>query len=181
MIVCGNVEFVTGRVVGVERAGGRVGGVEIRMGGEGAVVVVPAALVVGVFDLTVSICTKLINVSIDCTGPSRSALRWLQQPSPPRGPTRPSFSNLKQTYDAKMHYTTCEFRLTPNCSDILPHDSASQGGNYYVFQPSAGREKKSWGVARMDVDHRTRLPPTYYKMLIFGEGSYDPLWGLGLP
>ncbi|KIY72510.1 hypothetical protein CYLTODRAFT_367537 [Cylindrobasidium torrendii FP15055 ss-10] len=73
----------------------------------------------------------------DCTGTAQGSLKWLPQ----AGFTE---EIKKDTYDAKMRYTTFTFKITPELGAKLPVPGGfyRQGGGYLVSNPDARTDNK---------------------------------------
>ncbi|KZS94231.1 hypothetical protein SISNIDRAFT_549413 [Sistotremastrum niveocremeum HHB9708] len=95
---CDNIEYVTGTVVGINTITSstrdRVESAIIRSK-DGVETIEPTLLVV------------------DCTGPASAALKWVSTPAKPLQVPR-------DTYDPKMFYTTCEFKVDPAAMAKVP-------------------------------------------------------------
>ncbi|GJJ12696.1 hypothetical protein Clacol_006940 [Clathrus columnatus] len=123
---CENVRYLAGTALGLEQASGsdQVTGVHIRTA-EGKRVTLSAALV------------------IDCTGASSSGLRWLKDLAAVAGNEKAleKLNNLRQTYNPKQSYYTCEFKVSPEAVSRLsevgyPGDWDSSGVIFANFVDS---------------------------------------------
>jgi len=115
-----------------------------------------------------SVCSILLPASTnrtksivtDCTGATCGGLRWLQDIKAnkiTRTPGALPISELKVTYEPKMVYTTCEFKVPSALLDEIdfPVDFWSRG-NQYIFLPSADKENRAFGITRRENGHCER-------------------------
>lgn len=102
----------------------------------------------------------MLKIILDCTGASSAGLRWLKDLATAEGNEAAvkRLDSLRETYNPKQAYRTCEFdvppELIPRLMEVGFPVDWDLSGPFFTNSPDPKMDNKLFGITRKDHNYR---------------------------